>query len=223
MLRRFKPIALVTLSVSAVPQPWAQPTAGWTTAADGPAAMRLSGVVAVAGAPRLAVVEIEGRGGQLLRLGDTLPGDLEVMEIGSDWVRLRLGVEERVLRLTGLPSGSAPNAEAAAALRDGILKVKGELAEEIAAVAGMPDASLKAFADVIGTYLALPPGTEIRVSDLGSSALSSAAEAKAALERSGMLRVEIGSGEQQRTLYLRAEHREGDLLDQRATNSSTPE
>jgi hypothetical protein len=73
------------------------------------AALRLSGVVAVGGEARLAVVELEGQGGRLVRAGEALSDGTRVLAIGLDWLRVSRDGEERTLQMSSLPpSGAVP-------------------------------------------------------------------------------------------------------------------
>lgn len=177
---------------------------------------RLSGIVAVAGEPRLAVLELPGRGGRLVRVGDRLADGAEVAAIGPDWVRLAVHGQERLLRLAGLPAGAAgpaapregaPPADASPPITGpdrGVVDAGGELGDLIAGVASDRGNPVEALADVVGAYLGLPPATEITVSDVAFGPFASAAAAKAELDRQGMIRVQIGSGQVREMLYLRA-------------------
>jgi hypothetical protein len=193
------------------------------------AGLRLSGIVTVAGEPRYAVVEAPGGDGRLVQAGDTLPDGSQVLAIGPDWVRLSARGQERLLHIVGLPADTSPASagrpkpapvagqDAAAPPRvsavdpaeggsshRGLLVVDGWLADRIARVAASKRRSAQVLADVIGDHLGLPSDTAIAVTDLGFRPFGSAAEAKAALDQGQMLRVQIGSGEEQQMLYLQS-------------------
>jgi hypothetical protein len=195
-------------------------------------ALRLSGVVTVGGEPRLAVIELSGAGGLMVRSGDSLPGGNRVLAIGLDWVRLSWDGEERLLRLTSAPADAlrdltpqtatrpatrpTPEAVGSEAVEEGVLPktdvltLDPALEEIVAGVAANETNSAEVLASAIGAYFGLPANTEIAVTDMSFGAFANAAAAKAALDGSGMLRVRIGEeGEQMRMLYLRTPLPEG--------------
>jgi hypothetical protein len=196
------------------------------SAVDG---LRLSGIVTVAGEPRYAVVEAPGGDGRLVQAGDTLPDGSQVLAIGPDWVRLSARGEERLLHIVGLPADaprpvrdrtaaplSHPQGSAArptsgtgiaAPASDspslpGALTADGRLGEDIARVMGVKRRPIEAVADVIGDHLGLPVDAAIVVTDRSMNPLRDSAAAKAELDQGNMLKVLIGSGEEQHMLYL---------------------
>lgn len=192
--------------------------------------LRLSGIVTVAGEPRLAVIEGAGGDGLLVRVDETLPDGSRVLALGPDWVRLAVRGQETLLRLEGLPAdaqrappdrqavqpGEAPRpgSEKPVALRvvpngaedarrRGVLTADGELGELIAGAAAKRR-STEALGDVIGAHLGLPMDAEVTVTDLNFAPFADAADAKKALDENSMLRVKVTSGEEQQMLYLRS-------------------
>jgi hypothetical protein len=223
-------VALVMLLAATTSHVFAQVGQGSEPAAMHPAAMavgpRLSGVVAVGGEARLAVLEIPGRGGRLVRVGDTLSDGSRVTAMGLDWVRLAGRDGERLIRLEGAgdapvayetrstpgrsdASGSAdhpdgPGMGAAEESGPKMLILEPELQELIDGVAVTQGASVESLADVIGAFHGWPADAEIAISDLSFNPFPDAAAVKAALEEAGMVRVRVGSGEGERMHYLGA-------------------
>ena len=235
-------VALVMLLAATTSYVLAQADQGTESAAIHRAAIevgpRLSGVVAVGGKARLAVLEIPGRGGRLVRVGDTLSDGSRVTAMGLDWVRLAGRDGERLIRLEG--TGDAPfasetrstpgrsGAPGSADHPDGpgmgaaeeadpqVLTVEPELQELIDGVTATDGASVESLADVIGAFHGWPADAEIVLSDLSFNPFPDAAAVKAALNEAGMVRVRVGSGEGERMHYLgaRPEVLRGDENDQ---------
>jgi hypothetical protein len=184
---------------------------------------RLSGIVAVNGEARLAVVELAGQGGHMVRVGDVILGGARVLAMGPDWVRLEQQGEERILRLRSLPAGVVPQATAQPAPKAEpapqgggqtphlvAAEAEGELQEIIRGVAANPKATADDLGSAIGAYLGLPANTEIAVTDVSFGVFDSAAAAKAALDQKGMVRVQVGGADgPQQMIYLQAPPPEG--------------
>jgi hypothetical protein len=181
--------------------------------------LRLSGVVAMQGEPKLAVIEAAGLGSRVVRPGDRLRGGVRVARIGDDWIELVWNGETHRL---SVQSAAPRGASAAAAAQggghgkggsqppgeesfEGPVVIDDELGAIIDDVAANEGASAEDLAFVVGAYLGLPPQAEISITDLSFADFDDALGVKQELNETGMVRMRMSDMEGDRMLYLKTE------------------
>jgi hypothetical protein len=217
-------VALACLFVVAPAALVAQGESGSAAAGD----LRLSGVVAMGGEMRLAVVERPGQGGRLVRAGDTLSDGSRVLEIGPDSMRLALNGKERVLQVAGLrPAGAAEPGAAVGSAGGGAqppsadqplmssAKANAEILDALSRLASDPRASEDDLGFVLAPLLDVPAGSSIRPFFPGQPELEDKglSEMRAILDRGQVVRLKVDSGGQERMVYLMKEPANADSAD----------
>lgn len=177
------------------------------------AQLRLSGVIAVGGETRLAVIEAAGQGGRLVRVGDKLVDGTRVLEIGPDWIRVRKGNIEQKLDINGvLPvsndAGGPPAAVAAAARPERPFPWEGkaspEVVDAVTRIAADPLASEADLTFGLASQLDLPADARVRPFFPGEEERErkGLAEVGEAIKRGEMVRLMVDTGGVEAAIYI---------------------
>lgn len=163
----------------------------------------------------------------MVRVGDSLPDGTRVLEIGSDWIRVSQGGEERVLRVSSLPPTEPPIGPATAAEPKGgdttqtppeaptaawSAAADAELLDTVMRLASDPLSSEDDLGPALAPLLDLPADARIRPFFPGEPEREEKGlkELSASLARGEPVRLMVESGGQTETIYLMKEQGRGD-------------